>query len=112
MPIRSQLKPADRLRRVLELESLLRTRQTGPPAAIAKRFGVTKRTIMRDLALLAEAGVSIAWDRTKCSYVINGGLSRSNPNNGREREFQSEQPARANPNAMHVQRRRFPNDDS
>lgn len=102
MPVCFRAKPVDRLRRVLELVILLATRQTGPPAAIAKRFGVTERTIFRDLALLTEAGVTIAWDRDKYSYVMNGALRRSYPNDGPHREFQSEQPAIANPNVMHA----------
>ncbi len=65
-----QSKPKGRLKRVLQL---MRALQSGPPSTpdeLALRFGVSRRTVFRDLELLTEAGISNTYNRSTGTYSM------------------------------------------
>ena len=61
----------ERLERIL---GILATLQSGTPTdinSLTAKFGVTRRTIFRDLAVLSEAGADCTFERAKGEYVLN-----------------------------------------
>ena len=65
-------KSQSRLARLVALLTHLQTKRFLPVQDIAKEFGVSSRTIYRDLSVLEMAGVPIFNDRTKGYSIIEG----------------------------------------
>lgn len=61
---------AARLDRLLELITLLQARRDWTPAALAKHFKVSAKTIYRDLDTLARTGLNVTFDRKAKGYVM------------------------------------------
>ena len=54
------------------LKHLIEHKQTGTPEQLAQRFAVSVRTIHRMVQQLREHGYSIAFNRQKGTYELNG----------------------------------------
>jgi predicted DNA-binding transcriptional regulator YafY len=59
------------LSRCLQLLTIMQSRIGHGPAYLAREFEVSKRTIYRDLCLLKQAGVPLAYDPEKCGYSLH-----------------------------------------
>jgi predicted DNA-binding transcriptional regulator YafY len=61
---------ATRFDRCLQLVHLLQSRIGYSIEDLAREFGVSQRTIYRDLCFLADAGIAVSHDRHKRGYVL------------------------------------------
>ena len=59
-----------RVHRLLELISLIHSKQAGNTKALAERYGCAERTIFRDLAVLTDLGVPYYFDEQANGYRI------------------------------------------
>jgi predicted DNA-binding transcriptional regulator YafY len=57
--------------RLEQLDSLIRRKGTGTPAALSKRLGVSKRTIFGYIDLLRSLGAPISYSKSRESYYYN-----------------------------------------
>lgn len=57
------------LRRILKIMLAVQSGRATSAEALAKRFGVSRRTIYRDMLLLGTAGYSITYDRNAGRYA-------------------------------------------
>ena len=72
VPTNVQSRPKSRrVTRVLQLMRALQTGQPGTPDELACLFGVSRRTLFRDLEVLAEAGMSCTYDGSTGRYSIH-----------------------------------------
>jgi len=59
-----------RLRRLLQLVSLLQSGRPHNPDALAERLGISRRTVFRDLNELNEAGLTVLFDEQRQGYFL------------------------------------------
>ncbi len=59
-----------RVTRLLRLMRALQSGQPGTPDELARFFGVSRRTLFRDLEVLAEAGIRCTYDSSTGRYSI------------------------------------------
>ena len=73
----------DRLRRLLRLSLLFQARANLDAVKLSRLLEVSKRTILRDIRVLQEAGLDVAFDPAAKAYVLQSQLlkptSRSQP---------------------------------
>lgn len=63
--------PKGRLKRVLQLMRALQRGQPRTAEELACLLSVSRRTVFRDLELLAEAGISYTYNRSTGTYSIH-----------------------------------------
>lgn len=68
-------KTKDRLKRILVLVRTLQTADSESIDTLAQEFGVSRRTMFRDLALLREAGIGIQRNRRTKTYTVTRDVS-------------------------------------
>ena len=54
--------------RLGRLDEMIRKRKSGPPNLLAKKLGVSRRTVFDYIELMKELGATIRYDHTKKSY--------------------------------------------
>jgi predicted DNA-binding transcriptional regulator YafY len=71
-PARSRAKHTADLHRLLGMAVMFQGLASWTPAKLAEHFGVTQRTVFRDIKKLQGIGIPVVFDRAKGSYRIEG----------------------------------------
>jgi hypothetical protein len=56
------------LKKINELDDLIREQRTGSPANLGEKIGASERSVFDYLKLMKEMGAPISYSRSKCSY--------------------------------------------